>query len=95
MIRKQINLGARVSHLNARPEVILLGHFLRFNRRDFSPSAQFLLRLVQIKYCYWIQLGFEHQACQIFNVVLPAGKSTHFNAFTNIEIQFTFDRSLR
>lgn len=64
----------RVSHLNASLEVIPLGHFLVLRRGNFSPSAQLLLGVVQVKDCHGIQPALEHQARQVLNVVLPAGE---------------------
>lgn len=65
-----------VSHLNARLEIIPLGHFLVLRRGNFSPSAQLLLGVVQVKDHHGVQPALEHQARQVLNVVLPAGKST-------------------
>lgn len=64
----------RVSHLNASLEVIPLGHFLVLRRGNFSPSAQLLLGVVQVKDRHGVQPALEHQARQVFNVVPPAGE---------------------
>lgn len=64
----------RVSHLNASLEVIPLGHFLVLRRGNFSPSAQLLLGVVQVKDRHGVQPALEHQARQVLNVVLPAGE---------------------
>lgn len=66
----------RVSHLDARLEIIPLGHFLVLCRGNFSPSAQLLLGVVQVKDRHRVQPALEYQARQVLNVVLPAGKST-------------------
>lgn len=66
----------RVSHLDARLEIIPLGHFLVLRRGNFSPSAQLLLGVVQVKDRHRVQPALEYQARQVLNVVLPAGKST-------------------
>lgn len=65
-----------VSHLDARLEIIPLGHFLVLRRGNFSPSAQLLLGVVQVKDRHRVQPALEYQARQVLNVVLPAGKST-------------------
>lgn len=66
--------GIRVSHLNARLEIIPLGHFLVLRRGNFSPSAQLLLGVVQVKDRHRVQPALEHQARQVLNVVLPKGE---------------------
>lgn len=65
---------SRVSHLNARLEIIPLGHFLVLRRGNLSPSAQLLLGVVQVKDRHRIQPALEHQARQVLNVVLPKGE---------------------
>lgn len=65
-----------VSHLNARLEIIPLGHFLVLRRGNFSPTAQLLLGIVQVKDRHRIQLALQYQTRQVLYVVLPAGKST-------------------
>lgn len=65
-----------VSHLNARLEIIPLGHFLVLRRGNFSPTAQLLLGIVQVKDRHGIQLALQYQTRQVLYVVLPAGKST-------------------
>lgn len=65
-----------VSHLNARLEIIPLGHFLVLCRGNFSPTAQLLLGIVQVKDRHGIQFALQYQTRQVLYVVLPAGKST-------------------
>lgn len=74
MIERERERGIRVSHLNARLKIIPLGHFLVLRRGDFSPSAQLLLGVVQVKDHHGVQPALEHQARQVLNVVLPKGE---------------------
>lgn len=72
--KKKKEERSRVSHLNARLEIIPLGHFLVLRRGNFSPSAQLLLGVVQVKDRHRVQPALEHQARQVLNVVLPKGE---------------------
>lgn len=81
-----------VSHLNARLEIIPLGHFLVLRRGNFSPTAQLLLGIVQVKDRHGIQLALQYQARQVLNVVLPAGKSTQ-NLVVQCTMPFHLPRS--
>lgn len=82
IINSKCSIFSGVSHhLYARVEIVLIGHFLTFCRGYFSPSAQLLFGIVQVKDSDRVQLGLEYHTCEVLNVVLPAGKSSHVSSF--------------